>query len=261
MKKSNRFIDQMPGSATGSGGSPKRKDQNKKSYILATSRSWNEGMAARLAARTGQEFVLMTSKEDLTIENLTTIRPELIFFPHWSYRIDASVFNRFPSVVFHMTDLPFGRGGSPLQNLIVRGIYETKISALRCVEEMDGGPIYLKRPLTLHGSAEEIFLRASKIIEEMIVEILEKNPKPVAQEGAPTLFKRRRPEEGNLASASSLDQLFDMIRMLDAEGYPNAFLEFGPFRLEFTRAARKEDQVIADVRITAAKQTKEGGHD
>jgi len=28
-----------------------------------------------------------------------------------------------------MTDLPFGRGGSPFQNLIARGIYDTKIIA------------------------------------------------------------------------------------------------------------------------------------
>ncbi|MCG3110386.1 MAG: hypothetical protein MCM46_01065 [Candidatus Manganitrophus sp. SB1] len=235
--------------------------RNNKVYVLATSRSWNEGMAERLSARTGYDFVLITSKEDLTTAHLTSINPEIIFFPHWSYRIDASVFGRFESVIFHMTDLPFGRGGSPLQNLIVRGIYETKISALRCVEEMDGGPIYLKKPLTLHGSAEEIFLRASKTTEEMIVEILEKKLKPIAQTGESTLFKRRRPEESNLAVASSLDQLFDMIRMLDAEGYPNAFLDVGDFRLEFTRAARKQDQVIADVRITLAKQKKVSRHD
>lgn len=261
MKNANGFADRMLEGATDPELRLKRKDQNKKVYVLATSRRWNEGMAARLAARTGQEFVLMTSKEELTPENLVSLDPEFIFFPHWSYRIDASVFNRFPSVIFHMTDLPFGRGGSPLQNLIARGIYETKISALRCVEEMDGGPIYLKKPLSLHGSAEEIFLRASKIIEEMVVEMLEKNPTPVAQQGEPTSFKRRKPEESNLAPASSLDQIFDMIRMLDAEGYPKAFLEFGPFRLEFTRAARKEDQVIADVRITLAKQTEGVGHD
>ena len=235
--------------------------RNKRVYVLATSRSWNEEMTEHLAARTGRDFVLITSKEDLTIENLTSVNPEVIFFPHWSYRIDASVFARFESVIFHMTDLPFGRGGSPLQNLIVRGIDKTKISALRCVEEMDGGPIYLKKSLSLYGSAEEIFLRASKMIEEMIVEILEKKLEPIAQQGEPTLFKRRRPEESNLTSASSLDQLFDMIRMLDAEGYPKAFLEVGDFRLEFTRAARKQGQVIADVRITLVKEKKESRHD
>ena len=43
---------------------------------------------------------------------------------------------------------------------------------------------------------------------------------------------------------------FDLIRMLDAEGYPNAFLNIGPFKLEFTRASRKTEQVVADIRIS-----------
>ena len=69
-----------------------------------------------------------------------------------------------------MTDLPFGRGGSPLQNLIERGIYETKLSALRCCKELDGGDIYLKRPLSLWGTAEEIYLRAAELTKEMMIE-------------------------------------------------------------------------------------------
>ncbi|MFA6901896.1 MAG: methionyl-tRNA formyltransferase [Gallionellaceae bacterium] len=214
-------------------------------------------MAERLFARTGRDFVQFSSPTDLTLEQLYAIKPEYIFFPHWSHRIDSSIFEQFECVIFHMTDLPFGRGGSPLQNLIARGIYETKISALRCVEEMDAGPIYLKKPFSLYGSAEEIFLRASGVIEDMIVEMLEQLPEPRPQVGVTTVFKRRRPEEGNLAAAESLEQAFDLIRMLDAEGYPNAFLNVGPFKIEFSRASRKSDQVLADVRISIADNAKE----
>jgi len=31
------------------------------------------------------------------------------------------IFENYEIILFHMTDLPYGRGGSPLQNLIVRG--------------------------------------------------------------------------------------------------------------------------------------------
>lgn len=214
-------------------------------------------MATRLEYRTGCRFKLLTQPEELTIDTLERLRPKYVFFPHWSHRIPESVFNHFECVIFHMTDLPYGRGGSPLQNLIARGIYETKITALRCVEEMDAGPIYLKRPFSLYGSAEEIFLRASEVIENMIVELLEKLPKPIPQEGVPTVFKRRRPEEGNLAAAQTLEQAFDLIRMLDAEGYPNAFLNVGPFKIEFCRASRKAGHVLADVRISLGDNIKE----
>jgi methionyl-tRNA formyltransferase len=75
-------------------------------------------------------------------------------------------------VVFHMTDVPFGRGGSPLQNLIARGIYETRLSALRCEAEVDAGTVYLKRSLSLHGLGEEIFMRAADAMAPMISEIV-----------------------------------------------------------------------------------------
>lgn len=224
--------------------------------LLVSNRPWNCAMAARLEHRTGRRFALLTQPAELTVETLEKLRPQYVFLPHWSHRIPENVFKNFTCVIFHMTDLPFGRGGSPLQNLIARGIYETKISALRCVEEMDAGPIYLKKPFSLYGSAEEIFLRASEVIENMIVEILEKSPDPMPQEGVPTVFKRRRPEESNLATAQSLEQMFDLIRMLDAEGYPNAFLNVGSFKIKFTRASMKTGQVLADVSISLADTAK-----
>ncbi|TCV84262.1 methionyl-tRNA formyltransferase [Sulfurirhabdus autotrophica] len=214
-------------------------------------------MVERLGALTGRDFRLITTPGELTVEKLAPINPEFIFFPHWSHHIDSGIYEQFECVIFHMTDLPFGRGGSPLQNLIARGIYETKISALRCVEEMDAGSIYLKRLFSLYGSAEEIFIRASSVIEDMIAEILQKLPEPKPQEGEPTVFKRRRPEDGDLATAQSLEQMFDQIRMLDAEGYPNAFLNIGPFKFEFTRASQKVGQIMADVRVTLVDNVKE----
>ena len=230
---------------------------NKSAFVLVSARPWNIKMTDALAARTGCNFVLISDPAELTSEYLAIINPRYVFFPHWSHRIAPNIYEQFECVIFHMTDLPFGRGGSPLQNLIAHGIYETKISALRCVEEMDAGPIYLKNPFSLYGSAEEIFLRAATIIEGMIVEMLEKLPEPIAQKGVPTVFKRRKPEEGNLAAAQSLEQAFDLIRMLDAEGYPNAFLNVGPFKIEFNRASMKAGQVIADVRISLADTAKE----
>lgn len=55
-------------------------------------------------------------------------------------------------VCFHMTDVPYGRGGSPLQNLIVRKHKKTKLTALKMTEEIDAGPVYCKRELSLDGS-------------------------------------------------------------------------------------------------------------
>lgn len=47
-----------------------------------------------------------------------------------------------------------------------------------------------------------------------------------------------------------MKDLYDFIRMLDAEGYPNAFLECGPYRIEFCRPALRRGEIEADVKIT-----------
>ena len=50
--------------------------------------------------------------------------------------------------------------------------------------------------------------------------------------------------------------------MLDAEGYPHAFLETHGMRLELRRVSQRSDGLYADVKITpiGAKQTKSGTH-
>lgn len=219
-------------------------------YVIATSRKWFEDIAERLHTSTGEAFTLINNKKDLTLEKLREINPGYVFFPHWSYIIPEEIYSHFECVIFHMTDVPFGRGGSPLQNLISRGIYETKISALKCSEGIDAGPVYMKRSFSLYGSAEEIYLRAGKLMEEMIIEIVEKELVPVEQKGDPVYFARRKPEDGNISPLKELNEVFDYIRMLDADGYPRAFLETEHFRLEFQRPALKSGKVVADVVIT-----------
>ena len=237
----------------------KRRADETMTFVIASHKPWQNNMAESLRTKTGHEFVQIADVAQFNVATLSSINPRYVFLPHWSHRVGSAIYERFECIIFHMTDVPFGRGGSPLQNLIARGINETKISAIRCVEELDAGPVYLKRPLSLHGSAEEIFIRASGIMEEMIVEILDKEPQPRDQEGQPTVFKRRTPEQSDLAAACSLDEVFDMIRMLDAEGYPQAFLNVGPLRFEFSRAVRKVDRVLADVHISLSAAEKGSG--
>jgi methionyl-tRNA formyltransferase len=150
-----------------------------------------------------------------------------------------------------MTDLPYGRGGSPLQNLIVAGHEKTVISAIRVVDKIDAGDIYLKEPLSLLGTAEEIFIRSSRIINLMIDKIIKEAPAVVEQTGDVVIFKRRTPGDGDISKLNSIEAIYDYIRMLDCDGYPNAFLEINGFRLEFTRASLKGNHsIIADVKIT-----------
>ena len=95
--------------------------------VLACSRLWRRDLAERVAKLTGRRCELITERAELNVQRLSELNPEWVFLPHWSHLVPREVHERWPCVIFHMTDLPFGRGGSPLQNLIARGIYETKI--------------------------------------------------------------------------------------------------------------------------------------
>lgn len=218
--------------------------------VIATPHARNDVLEERLRDRlTGHDVARMRAEQDLSSRALEQINPDYVFFPHWSWLIPEYIYTRFECVVFHMTDVPYGRGGSPLQNLIVRGHRETMLSALRCEKSLDAGPVYLKRPLALAGTAEEILQRASALMEEMIVEVVERRPAPVPQQGEVVVFKRRRPRDGDLAPAADLRQVYDYVRMLDADGYPPAFVETKHLHLEFSEACLGDDAVIAKVRI------------
>lgn len=219
-------------------------------YVLVSAKPWHSSLYKQLSRRYNEHWDLINSIEDFTFDRLKKLQPSKVFIPHWSNIIPATIYQNFECIVFHMTDLPFGRGGSPLQNLIVRGIEETKISALRVSEGIDTGDIYLKSELSLNGTAEEIFMRGAIKIGEMIEIIISKNLVPKKQEGVPIMFKRRKPEDGNISNLESIDEVYDFIRMLDCPGYPPAFIETKNLKIDFSRAIKKSDgTILADVRI------------
>lgn len=222
-------------------------------YLIVTVKDWYVEMFNNLKNQYPEiEWTLIKSKQDFTLSNLNKIKPLKIFIPHWSYKIEEEIFESFECIVFHMTDLPFGRGGSPLQNLIVRGFKDTKVSALKVDYGMDTGDIYLKKELSLSGTATEIFKRTALVIEKMICEILDKKLKPQAQTGPATEFKRRKPSDSNMNSIPDLNKVHDHIRMLDCNDYPNAYLETDYLKIEFTNAQLNSNNeiVIANVRIS-----------
>lgn len=197
-----------------------------------------------------ENMIYVFDRNDLTFENLKKINPKYIFFPHWSYIISDEILENFNCIIFHMTDLPFGRGGSPLQNLIERGIYKTKISAIKCTKKIDAGDVYMKKDFDISvGSASEIYTKCGKIISEMIDYILSHDITPIPQSGVVVEFKRRTPQQSNIQSLKNIQKIYDYIRMLDADGYPKAFLVNNDIKFEFSNAKYIDGRLIAEVEI------------
>ena len=186
-------------------------------------------------------------KDELDTAKIHALKPRWIFFPHFSHYIPQEIYDNYKCVGFHEANLPFGRGGSPLQNHILRGIYHININAIAINKAFDSGDIYLKRGFDLsRGSAEKLYKKASFIIfNEMIPYILANKPKPRPQKGEAVVFKRRTPAQSELSSLENptLRQIYDFIRMLDAPSYPKAFVRVGKFTLKLGKAKLKARKI------------------
>lgn len=221
-------------------------------YLVVGKHEWNRLHFQELLGTSEGNWRFCSSKNELSEALSAGIKFRYVFFLHWSDKVEPELIATTECVCFHMTDVPYGRGGSPLQNLISRGHRETKITALRMTSSFDAGPVYLKESFSLEGgTAEEIFMRASRISCQMALQIAKTESQPVEQSGEVTVFKRRTQSQSEITVENqTLLALFDHIRMLDADGYPKAFISSGGFRFEFSRAALYHGELKADVTIT-----------
>lgn len=215
-------------------------------YVLSSCKDWNRKQLEFLRNEHGDNWVWASTPNELN-QLVQKYQPRYVFFLHWNWYVPEEIWTRYECICFHMTDVPYGRGGSPLQNLIKAGHKTTKLSALRMEAEMDSGPVYVKRTMSLDGRAEEIYQRASELSIEIIRWIIATNPTPLQQQGEEKLFKRRKPEQSVLPYEGDLKSLYDHIRMLDAPTYPLAYIDHGDFRLKFSHAKICGDEIKATV--------------
>jgi len=219
------------------------------SFIVASIGEWNKEIFNLVSKKLNGSWYFASSPDELN-ELIENVSPRYIFFPHWRWVVPKVILNEYECVCFHMTDVPYGRGGSPLQNLIVRGHKDTVLTALRMEEGLDTGPVYYKKTLSLSGSAHDIYQRAAELSWEMISDFIKKEPQPRPQKGEPVVFKRRNSDDSKIPVGLNLEQFYDYIRMLDAPDYPYAFIEYGDLCLEFNQAEFNGNELIASVKIT-----------
>ena len=198
-----------------------------------------------------KNFIFLKKKKNLNIKFLKKIKPDIIFFPHWNYIVKKEIFQNYLCIGFHTSPLPYGRGGSPVQNMIVRNFKKTKLCSLKLTEKIDSGPIYMKKEISLEGTGEKIFLNIYKSILDMIFKIEKKIPIAKIQKGKAVYFKRRKLKDGNLLVSENINEIFNLIRMLDINflNYPKAFIKNKKIIFKFKNARLKKNKIEAEVDI------------
>lgn len=214
-------------------------------FIIITKRKWNNENYKNL-----KKNIFIFDK--INIKKIRKINPKIIFFIHWSKYISSLIYNKYLCIQFHASNLPKGRGGSPIQNQILKNIKKTKISAFKVSKKLDSGPICSQENLSLEGNAFKILnrleIKCLKIIKKIIKT---KNLKFRKQKGVATYFRRRTPLDSEIVfqKIKSSKKLYDFLRMLDAPGYPKAFIKLNKFKLTFDNIKIFKNRIYANVEI------------
>lgn len=87
-------------------------------YIIACSKTWFLKNNSNLIDK--KKFLIIKEKKKLKFSLIKKINPIFIFFPHWNYKVPKNIFENYICVCFHLGRLPQNRGGSPIQNLILK---------------------------------------------------------------------------------------------------------------------------------------------
>ena len=194
--------------------------------------------------------LIIRDRKELTYKKVLQINPDFIMFPHWSYIVPKNIVSNFKCICFHSSPLPYGRGGSPIQNMIKRGFKNTELCSLLMEKELDTGPIYLRSKVKLSGSLDEILLRIYEAVADQIKIIKNKNIVPKIQTGKEYIFNRLSTKDNQVDFKDSIENIYDQIRMLDSTIYPKAFLGSGNYFIDFKNARfRDRDSLIAEVVI------------
>jgi len=136
------------------------------------------------------------------------------------------------NLVVHESDLPNGRGWSPLSWQILEGKNEIPITLLEAINgPVDSGDIYIQDKLVFEGHElidEMREAQGNKTVElamRFVSEHLKLRKDP--QNGTPTHYPKRKPEHSEIDINKSLSQIFNQLRIVDNERYPAFFYMHG----------------------------------
>lgn len=208
-------------------------------------RNWALRIYRNIQKVSEHEFLFIENEVDFSEKKIYEFKPDLVLFYGWSKIISDEIIQDFICLMLHPSDLPKYRGGSPIQNQIINGVEQTKISIFRINSEIDAGDIVAKAPLDLSGSLNDIFERITDAGTKLTIEFLSNGMEFSPQDHSQaTYYKRRRPEESEITihelQNCNSKYLFNKIRMLD-DPYPNAFIACSDGKKIYLKKVELED--------------------
>jgi UDP-4-amino-4,6-dideoxy-N-acetyl-beta-L-altrosamine N-acetyltransferase len=144
--------------------------------------------------------------------------------------VPRAVRDRFNHVlVVHESDLPKGRGWSPLTWQILDGADHIPVTVIEAADDVDSGPVYAQRWIAFEGHELIDELRAAQaaathaLCRAFVDDYPESAAQGREQAREPTYYPRRRPADSELNPEHSLTEQFNRLRVADNRRYPVFF--------------------------------------
>lgn len=191
-------------------------------------RTWALNIYKSLQSATSYEFLVQSSLEDYSEREIAEFQPDFVLFYGWSEIISSELIERFICLMLHPSPLPKYRGGSPIQNQIIRNEVDSAVTIFRMDAGIDTGPIAKQSYLSLEGSIDEIFDRIERVGFSLTLEMLVDEPVFTEQEHeSATQYRRRKPSDSEITQeelrVKPLRYLENKVRMLQ-DPYPNPYI-------------------------------------
>ncbi|KKH95128.1 methionyl-tRNA formyltransferase [Methanosarcina sp. 1.H.T.1A.1] len=153
---------------------------------------------------------------------------EIVFILSYFRIIRKEFLNKHKhNIVVHGSDLPKGRGWTPIFWQILEGKNEIPLSLFEANEGIDDGDIYFKDKILYEGHElnSEIRQKQAEKTIDLCFKFLENytSLNPVKQVGEPTFYKKRSPIDSELDIDKSIKEQFNLLRIVSNEEFPAFF--------------------------------------
>ncbi|MED1642043.1 formyltransferase family protein [Brevibacillus agri] len=135
------------------------------------------------------------------------------------------------NLVVHESDLPHGKGWSPLSWQILEGKNEIPIVLFEATSSVDSGNIYIKEIMSFNGTELVDELRQVQATHtiSMCLKFIRDYPSILSsahpQSGEATYYRKRTAKDSRIDPKVSIIDQFNLLRIVDNERYP-AFFEY-----------------------------------
>ncbi|MCT4628554.1 hypothetical protein [Winogradskyella sp.] len=177
-----------------------------------------EELKQQIEKEFGYDVVFINEHKDVKRGDVLCLLSCEKIFKHLSY-------NNY-NLVVHESDLPKGKGWSPVSWQVLEGVSRIPVTLFEAAEKVDSGRIYGKQYMELEGHEllTEIKHQQGIKTQELILEFLRNFPvEGKEQEGEESFYPRRTNKDSELDINQTIKDQFNLLRICDNERYPAFF--------------------------------------